>query len=495
MSMNSARRSGTSGVSADDELCFAPATELSAAIRRRDVSPVELVTAVLSRIERLQPRLNCFVTVNSEQALAGARRAEKLVVSTPADQLPPLHGIPVTVKDLEETAGVRTTFGSRHFTDHVPERSAPIWDRLCGAGAILVGKTTTPEFGMAGITESGLTGITNNPWDLSRTTGGSSGGAAAAVASGLAPLATGSDGGGSIRVPASMCGVVGLKATSGRIPFGSAGSGAYETVTVTGPLTRTVADAAFMLDVVAGPYADDAVCLLDQEADYLVALGMASLRGKRVAYSPDLGAGSVDLETARVVREAVQLLAVDGGAQVEQVELSLPDPLDYFEKWWGPYLAQEVDALAEEGLELGDFPLPMQEFYRRTSGMSAREFAYTQMVTRTEIFREFASLFATYDFLVWPTTPMPAFAHPGPLGGPTEVGGVAARWPSIENQRLTEAIAHAGCPAISVPAGFTRDGLPVGLQIAAVRGADAAVLQAAAAFEAIAPWAHLRPEF
>ncbi|MFJ8025415.1 amidase [Streptomyces sp. NPDC096311] len=495
MSTNPAQRSVASDVTSEDDLCFTPATELAAAIRRRAISPVELVTAVLSRIERLQPDLNCFVTVVPEQALAAARQAEKLVLSTPADQLPLLHGIPATVKDLEETAGVRTTFGARHYAEHVPDRSAPIWERLAGAGAILVGKTTTPEFGMAGITESGLTGITNNPWDLSRTTGGSSGGAAAAVASGLAPLATGSDGGGSIRVPASMCGTVGLKATSGRIPFASAATGAYDTVNVTGPLTRTVADAALMLDVVAGPHADDAVCLLEHGDDYLASLRTASLRGKRVAFSPDLGSGPVDTETARVVAAAVKRLASDGGAHVEQVALDLPDPIDYFEKWWGPLLAQEVDALIEEGFAFTDFPGPMREFYTRVLDMSAREFAYTQMVTRTKIYREFAGLFSEYDLLVWPTTPMPAFPHPGPLGGPTEINGVPTRWPAIENQRLTEAIAHAGCPAISVPAGFTRDGLPVGLQIAAARGADAAVLQAAAAFETIAPWAHHRPQF
>ncbi|MBE3013793.1 amidase [Microbispora sp. NEAU-D428] len=482
-------------MTSDEDLCFTPAIDLAAAIRGRELSPVELVEAVLARIERLQPLLNCFVTVLPEEAVKAAEAAEKLVMSTPADELPTLHGVPVTVKDLEETAGVRTTFGSRHFAEYVPTCNAPIWQRLSDAGAILVGKTTTPEFGMAGVTESGLTGITNNPWDLSRTTGGSSGGAAAAVASGLAPLATGSDGGGSIRVPASMCGVVGLKATSGRIPFGSEGAGAYETVTVTGPMTRTVADAALVLDVVSGPHALDAVCLLDEGAGYLASLAAASLTGKRVAYSPDLGWGPVDPETTRVVRAAVERLASDGGAAVEQVDISLPDPYDYFEKWWGPYLSQEVDALVTEGIALADLPLQMQRFYERASRLSAGEFAHVQMVTRTQIFRAFADLFARYDLLVWPTTPMPAFPHPGPLGGPAEINGVPARWPAMENQRLTEAIAHAGCPAITVPAGFTRDGLPVGLQIAAARGADTAVLQAAAVFESIAPWAHLRPQF
>lgn len=492
--MTSARPKKVSAMSSDDDLCFTPATELATAIRRRDLSPVELTTAVLARIERLQPQLNCFVTVLPEQAMEAAKAAEQAVVSTPADALPPLHGVPVTVKDLEETAGVRTTFGARHFAGYVPTRNAPIWQRLSDAGAILVGKTTTPEFGMGAVTESALTGVTNNPWDISRTTGGSSGGAAAAVVAGLAPLATGSDGGGSIRVPASLCGAVGLKATSGRIPFGYEGTGAYETVTVTGPMTRTVGDAALMLDVTAGPHPLDAVSLLDEGRGYLASLATASLKGKRVAYSPDLGWGPVDPETRRVVREAVGRIAADGGADVEQVDISLPDPYDYFEKWWGPYMGQEVDALAEEGMTLADFPVEIQRIYARISGMSALEFVHVQMVTRTQIYRAFADLFARYDLLVWPTTPMPAFPHPGPLGGPAEIDGVPSRRPVIENQRFTEAIAHAGCPAITVPAGFTRDALPVGLQIAATRGADMAVLQAAAAFESIAPWAHVRPQ-
>lgn len=234
----------------DDLLCDMPATELARAIRERAVSPVEAVQAVLARIERVDPLVNAFVTVTAEQALTAAREAERQVTATSAEQLAPLHGVPITVKDLTDTAGVRTTYGSVAFKDHVPQRDTLAWSRLKAAGAILVGKTCTPEFGALGVTESPLTGITNNPWDTSRTAGGSSGGAAAAVASGLAPLAWGSDGGGSIRIPASCCGVVGLKASTGRIPVYGEGD-VYGLVSTSGPLTRTVADAALMLHVTA----------------------------------------------------------------------------------------------------------------------------------------------------------------------------------------------------------------------------------------------------
>ncbi|BEL04439.1 amidase family protein [Actinoplanes sichuanensis] len=481
------------GPTSDDELCFTPATDLARLIRTRQLSPVEVTAAVLDRIERVGSRLNCFVTVVAEQAMAAAKDAERRVVQTAAAELPALHGIPVTVKDLEATAGVRTTFGSVRYADHVPATSAPIWQRMHEAGAVLVGKTTTPEFGMHGITESRLTGVTNNPWDLSRTTGGSSGGAAAAVAAGLAPLATGSDGGGSIRVPASLCGAVGFKPTIGRIPFATPDSGAYEAVTVTGPITRTVADAALMFEVVAGELDHDAVSILGPAPRASAALHDATLRGLRVAYSPDLGCGPVDPETDRVVRAAVGVMAAEGGAEVEEVTIHLPDPYDYFVGWWGPHLLLELALMAEDGITLDDCPDAVRPLVERAASMSAVDFVRVQMVTRSQIYRAFADVFARFDLLVWPTTPLPAFEHPGAAGGPLSIAGRPVREPAMENQRLTEAISHAGCPAITVPAGFTHDGLPVGLQIAARRGADIAVLRAAAAFEAIAPWAHRRP--
>jgi Asp-tRNA(Asn)/Glu-tRNA(Gln) amidotransferase A subunit family amidase len=235
---------------ATPDLAWIPATELAGLIRAKKVSPVEVVDAVLARIERLNPTLNCFVAVTAEEARDAALSAEVAVMT--GEELGPLHGVPVSIKDLLFTRRVPTTGGSRLFADHVPEEDAVSVERLKGVGAIIIGKTTTPEFGHKAVTESPLFGITRNPWNAALTPGGSSGGAGAAVAAGLGPLAVGTDGGGSIRIPASFCGIYGLKPSFGRVPQ-NPGFPGWETLSHTGPMTRTVRDAALMLDAIAGP--------------------------------------------------------------------------------------------------------------------------------------------------------------------------------------------------------------------------------------------------
>lgn len=473
-----------------DELCFVSAVELGGLFRRREVSPVEVMEAVLGRVERVNPRVNAFVTLVGEQALEQARVAEGVLVSVPVEELPALVGVPVTVKDLTPTAGVRTTFGHPMFADHVPDEDSEMWARLKRAGAILVGKTTTPAFGSNSVTESEVSGVTNNPWDLSRTVGGSSGGAAAAVVSGFGPLATGSDGGGSIRVPASFCGAVGLKASTGRIPIYGEES-PLETVGVVGPITRTVADNALMLTVVAGPHPYEPFSLLETGVDYLAALEGASLEGLKIAYSPDLGYGMLEPDVDAVVRRAMGMVD-DLRAHVAEIEIRLPDPLDYFLNWWSPYIAASVVETPALLDELRSRPL-RRPVLEHGQGMTAADVNRMEMVVRADLHRAFADIFLKHDLLMWPTTAMTAFEHPGASGGPDTVGGVASRRPAFENQRLTEAIAHAGYPAISIPAGFNEFGLPVGLQIAGPHGADAAVLRAAAAIEDARPWADRRP--
>jgi Asp-tRNA(Asn)/Glu-tRNA(Gln) amidotransferase A subunit family amidase len=474
-----------------DELCFMPAVELAERYRRREISPVEVLDAVLDRIERLNPKVNAFVTLVAEQAREQAKVAARDLISTPTSDLPRLHGIPVTVKDLTPTAGVRTTFGHPMFADHVPDEDSAMWARLKSAGAILVGKTTTPAFGGNSVTESEVSGITNNPWDLSRTVGGSSGGAATAAVSGFGPLATGSDGGGSIRVPASFCGAVGLKASTGRIPmYGEESS--METVGVVGPITRTVADNALMLTVVAGPHPYEPFTLLETGVDYVAALEGASFQGLRIAFSPDLGRPPVAHDVRSGVRRAVDSIDRDLGAHVDEVEITLPDPIQYFMDYWGPYAAQSVAESPE--LEADFLARPTAARYlRHAQAMSAADLMHVQHVVRAELHRAFADVFLNYDLLIWPTTTTTAFPHPGDAGGPTVVDGHPVEVPSLENQRLTEAISHACYPAISIPAGFNDDGLPIGLQIAAGHGQDAAVLRAAAAFESAHPWADRRP--
>lgn len=474
-----------------DALCFTPAVELATAIRSRNLSPVELMKAVLNRIERTEPRINAFATLRAEQALSEAHAAEAKLMRTASDELPALFGIPVTVKDLEDTQGCRTAYGSQVFAEYVPESDAPIWGRLKAHGAILLGKTTTPEFGLHSITESLLTGVTNNPWDVRRTTGGSSGGAAAAVAAGFGPLATGSDGGGSIRVPAALCGVVGLKPSPGRIPMG--GQAGFDTVTVVGPITRTVSDCAWMLGLVSGPDPYDAVSIVEPPRDYLKGIEGASLKGLRIAYCADLRSGPMQAEVRRVIDAAVGQLERSLGAHVDPVDLELPDPYDYFLNFWGPTIAALYqDKILPYGDPQQIHPM-VRQAAERGAGVDLLTFVRTQTDLRSQIHQTFAEIFERYDLLVWPTTPCVAFDHPGPAGGPLELDGVKTREPALENQRFTEAISHAGYPAITVPAGFTRDGLPVGLQIAAGHGGDLAVLRAAAAFEAAFPWTDHRP--
>lgn len=475
-----------------DTLCFTAAVDLAAAIRRRELSPVELMSAFVQRIERLEPRINAFVTLRAEEAMEEARAAEAALMRTPADRLPALHGVPVTVKDLEDTAGIRTTYGSQVFADHVPESDAPIWARLKAHGAILLGKTTSPEFGLHSVTESLLTGVTNNPWDVSRTTGGSSGGAAAAVAAGFGPLATGSDGGGSIRVPSALCGVVGLKPSPGRIPMGGE-QGNYDTVTVVGPITRTVKDCAWMLGLVAGPDPYDAVSIQERPDDYLAGIADACVHGLRIAFCPDLRSGPVEAEVSRVVTAAVSRFERDLGARVDRIDLELPDPYEYFLNFWGPAVAALVRDKLLPYADPEQIPAVVRTLADRGASIDLLTYVRTQTDVRTQIHNTFAKVFERHDLLVWPTTPCAAFKHPGPAGGPLELDGTKTREPAMENQRFTEAISHAGYPAITVPAGFTREGLPVGLQIAAGHGRDLAVLRAAAAFEALSPWAGHRP--
>ena len=479
------------GETATDDLCFTPAVELAAALTRKEISSLELIEALVERIARVNPKVNAFVTLLAEQAVEKAREADRQRATRERDELGPLHGLPVTVKDLTPTAGVRTTFGHPAFEHHVPDRDGVIWSRLKQAGAILLGKTATPPFGMHCVTESDVHGITNNPWDLSRTAGGSSGGAAASVAAGMGPLATGSDGGGSIRVPSAHCGVVGLKASVGRISVRRrglvAGTGRRcRPDHADGPRRRAHARHR------RRPGSVRDVRHPGIGLDYLAALEGASVAGLRIAYSPDLGAPPIEPDVREIVRDAVSVFADELGAHVDEVRIELPDPLDYFAAWWGPQAALADADLEASGVRI-DAPPAVRAVLEPAKDMTAVDYARVQFEQRRAIHDAFATIFLDHDLLVWPTTPMVAFPHPGEAGGPTSVAGEAVRLPALQNQRYTEAISHAGYPAITVPAGWTAEGLPVGLQVAAPHAADPAVLIAAAAFEQARPWSSRRP--
>ena len=308
---------------ADDALCWMSATDLAAAVRWRKVSPVEVVDAVLHRVDRLRD-LNAYCLVDADGARRAARAAERAAMKRGA-RLGPLHGVPFSVKDLVTTKGMRTTFGTPLYRDHVPDEDAPWVARLKAAGAILLGKTNTPTFGWVGVTDNLLFGATRNPWSRGHTPGGSSGGAGAAAAAGLGPLHLGTDGGGSIRKPAAWCGIFGLKASYGRVP---SPHGAAWSLSHAGPMTRTVRDAALMLSVMAGPDERDQYSLPGDRVDYLKALG-GRLAGLRVAYSATLGgiAPAVDPEIAAAAARAARALR-GFGARVESVEPTWPSPYE-----------------------------------------------------------------------------------------------------------------------------------------------------------------------
>jgi aspartyl-tRNA(Asn)/glutamyl-tRNA(Gln) amidotransferase subunit A len=463
------------------ELCWMPATELAAMIRRKKVSPVEVVDAVLARIEQVNPALNAFVLLTADAARKEARAAERAVGRKGA-ALGPLHGVPFSVKDLVITKGVTTTFGTPLHRDNVPAEDAPIVARLRAAGAIMLGKTNTPTFGWIGATHNLLFGPTRNPWNLERTPGGSSGGASAAAAAGLGPLHVGTDGGGSIRIPASMTGIYGFKPSYGRVPTYPV-SGAWSLSHV-GPMTRTVADAALAMNVCAGPDERDQYSLPAQRVDYLKSLS-GDLAGLRVAWAADLGfAEAVDPEVRDLCAGAARAFR-QLGARVEEVEPRWPSPRDAWEQVFcggiatrmAPFLARRAEI--DPGL------------YRIIEATLANPpTRYVQAwFDRLAWWQHPRALLERYDLLLTPTIACPPF--PVGLDAPADVAGKPISlygWiPFTYPFNLT------GQPAASVPAGFTRDGLPVGLQIVGRRFDDVAVLRASAAYERARPWAQHRP--
>ena len=472
----------------NDELAFMPATELRTAIRERVVSPVEALDAVLDRIERVNPTLNAFVTLLPERAREQAVAAERAVMSTPVEDLGQLHGIPTLIKDLTPTMGVRTTFGSVSFADNVSTTSSLAFERIDRAGAVLVGKTTTPDFGELGVTDSTLTGTTGNPWNPERIAGGSSGGSAAAVVAGMGHLSWGSDGGGSIRVPAACCGAVGLKASLGRIPgFGEQYT--FEQVTTCGPITRSVADAALLLDVTTGSDFRDPIALPAPGYLYGDIVKNAAVEGLRIAASVDLGQVKVSAEVTRAFWESVETLR-ELGAIVDVIDVHLPDALEYFVAWWGAEYLHVVDEHDRNGWPIQ----PAVRVIAEAAAQLSREEIYqAHTVTREAISTEFVRIFGSHDAFICPTMPLTAFPHPGDVAGARTIDGWECPSPEIYFHRMTEPFSHAGLPAISIPNGVDSDGLPTALQIAGRTHDDRTVLRVAAAYEAATSWQSRRP--
>jgi Asp-tRNA(Asn)/Glu-tRNA(Gln) amidotransferase A subunit family amidase len=469
------------------EIIGQSATELARGIRRGEHTPTAVVQAHLDRIEAVDDDVNAFVTLNDD-ALAEAREATAAVES--GASLGPLHGVPVAVKDLSDTAGLRTTVGSKLLADTVPETDAIFVRRLKAAGAIVLGKTNTPEFGrLSTVTRNELFETTRNPWDTAKTTGGSSGGSAAAVAAGMVPIAQGSDAAGSIRIPSAACGTYGLMPDFGRVPSGPDRPDAFANThpfSFLGPITRSVEDAALMLDVMSGPDARDPFALPARERSYRETLG-APVGDLRVAYSPDLGICPLVEEVRDAVDGAVDALR-GSVATVDRVDPDLPewgdahDPLATLlqDRYRGLY-----DSLKEEGIDILDRREEVTDEVvsrvEKSLELSAGDVRRAER-RRTVVYDAVQDLLTDYDLLCSATLSVPAFDVDSP---PTEIDGEPVH--PIHGFTLTWPFNLTGNPTASVPAG-TVDGLPVGLQVTGRRGADDTVLAASAALERLDPW-------
>jgi aspartyl-tRNA(Asn)/glutamyl-tRNA(Gln) amidotransferase subunit A len=463
------------------EICYMPATELAEAIRRKTMSPVEVIDAVYTRIHAVNPALNAYCTLTEDQARTQARAAETAVMRGGA--LGPLHGVPVSIKDLVFTKGVRTMRGSKIYEHFVPDEDAPVVERLHKAGAIALGKTTTPEFGFKGMTDSPVTGVSRNPWKLDRTPGGSSGGAAAAVAAGMGPLAVGTDGGGSIRIPASFCGIFGFKGSFGRVA--AYPPSAVAPLSHTGPMTRTVRDAALMFNAIVGPDDRDINSLPHDGADYLAACE-GGVRGLRVAWSATLGYAPVEPEVKQAAEAAANVFASDLGCRLEAADPGFENPAPIFNVLWvgglGTYLQPY---LAEWKSRLDPALATMVEGLPR---LTAADYAGA-LLQKAMVWDKARAFFQRYDLLLTPTMATVAWEAGKPA--PAQIAGR----PIVDfgYTPFTFPFNLTGQPAATVPCGFSSDGLPIGLQIVGRRLDDATVLRAAAAFEAARPWAAKRP--
>ncbi|MFC5995731.1 amidase [Pseudonocardia hispaniensis] len=457
---------------------------LAGRIAARELSPVEVVDAVLDRMQQLDPVLNAFTTVVPEEAKQRAKRLEADIVA--GHDLGPLGGVPTGVKDLICTKGIRTASGSAAYADFVPDEDDVVVERIQAAGAIVIGKTQVPEFGYSGTGQTPLAEPTRNPWNLDRTSGGSSAGSGAAVATGIGPFSLGSDGGGSIRIPASFCGLYGIKPTMGRVPLYPGtkderhpGVSSWESLEHIGPLTRTVADAALVLSVIAGYDDRDRLSIRSDDVDWRRAVD-GDLRGLRVAYSPDLGYAAVDPQVREVVDRAAEVFERDLGCIVERADPGWADP---YEAFWGVVVNEsDLAGLRRLAGALGDRMTPHLAEVLRTEWTA--EQLTGAVMGRKAIYNAAWRFFRRFDLLLTPTLAVPPFEHG--IQGPTVIDGRSVDpfyW-------LSFTLPHnmTGHPAATVPAGFTSEGLPVGLQLVGRRLDDALVLRASAAFETAAPW-------
>jgi Asp-tRNA(Asn)/Glu-tRNA(Gln) amidotransferase A subunit family amidase len=464
------------------DICFMSAADLVASYRGKALSPVEVTEAVLARIDHLNPVLNAFVLVDREGALASARAAETAYASGSAA---PLAGVPLSIKDLTETRGMRTTKASVALKDWIPDFDAVVVERLRDAGACLLGKTNTPELGTTFTTNNRLFGPARNPWNLERTTGGSSGGAAAAVASGLGPIGHGNDAGGSIRIPANFCGVFGIKPTMGRIPNNSDTAG-MQLFAHEGSLTRTVGDAALFLSVCSGPDPRDPWAIENDPPHFLATLD-EPVRDLRVAWSPSFGGAPTDPSILAACQDAAQWLAkrVGKGGLAQ----ATPDLSGLVESFLPVFMTDSyLSNIGLVGNRLDVVCRQVQEGFERAKQLPATEYALA--LGKIARFRyNTRRFFDDYDLLLTPVTSEPPFRIDDPAWD------IEHQIPPLEVAKFmfTPPFDVSGNPAASLPIGFTPDGLPIGLHIVGRWGEDDTVLRVARELERERPWTQQRP--
>jgi aspartyl-tRNA(Asn)/glutamyl-tRNA(Gln) amidotransferase subunit A len=464
-----------------DDLCYLSAGDLAEQIRSKQLSTVEVVQSFLDRIGRVNDGLNAYLTVCGDEALWAAQRADEMLAR--GEETGPLGGVPFSVKDVFHTRGVRTTGGSQVHQQYIPGEDAIPVARLHQAGAILLGKTNTPEFAYKATTENPAFGPTRNPWSIDMTPGGSSGGAAAATAAGMSPLSLGSDGGGSIRIPASFCGIFGLKPTYGLVPLLPC-FGIWRTLAHGGPITRSVRDAALMLDVLAGHHEGDRLSVAKPGGSYLEQAGERK-RKLRIGYSGDLGFARIEPEIAEIVERALPKMEA-AGHKVERVDLNLS-------------LAQKIFAtivLAENtGAHAGHFEAnrdimdgALVKFIEMGLELKSTDYM-AAMHRRDELAGEMRTFFTAFDVLMTPSVSVPPFPIDMP---PRKVGG--EKIDPLGWLPFTYPFNLTGHPAASVPCGWTSEGLPVGFQVVGRRYGDGEVLSLCAQYEEAHPWQERRPQ-
>ena len=475
---------------APDDLCYMTASEAIEKFKSRELSPVELISAVIARSEEVNPKVNAYTYTFYERALKQAREAERLYASDVEPR--PLEGVPIVIKDFHPVAGEITTFGSRIFSEHVPEKSVPTVARLLDAGAIMHARTTTPEMAYAPYCRSDLWGVTRNPWNLEFGPGGSSGGAGASVAAGMTTLADGTDGGGSIRIPAGSCGIFGYKPPFGRNPTDVAHP--RESLLHYGPMTRSVADGALMQNVMAGPHPDDA-CSLRPKLE--IPTELEAIKGWKIAFSMDLGYFEIDAEVQKNTRDALEVFK-SLGCTVEEVEIGWDlSALDAWTTIWeGLFWASAGDLYPRWKYEMDGF---VRQILERGSQHSLTRFYQTNAV-RGKMYEALAPILDSHDILVCPTNALPALPvdhdlentdfriNGKPLTVSNQPGDIYVQWQLNYPFNLVPE-----CPVASVPSGFAASGVPTGIQIVGKTFDDISVFRAAADYERVRRWDRFRP--